>query len=338
MSVNSIRSEPLVLDDTDTSLILSAAKTALLLDNTQLGSSHVKVEAGHGLDQIAGGQTATSGDDKDKDELEQEDKPRSRIMAEYMARGYVIGDQALQRAIELDSKHGFSHRFTATLQSFDSKYHATDRAKAMDASYHVTDKAKAAWGGLQSYFEKAMGTPTGQRVRAFYTQTEKQIADIHNEARRLAEMRKQESGHSDQQKVTQVPGTDRTTCECGGNSSGCPCEQGKCACDGCAKASARSGQQQKVTRVSGTDRTTCECGGNSGGCPCEAGKCACDGCAKSSFQGDHTATGPAPDVSAATHLQPLGSNYPHEATGPAADITEQTGIAPVGGALGGQKS
>lgn len=284
--------------------LFSAAKTALLLDNTQLGSSHVKVEAGHGLDQIAGGKTTTSEDysGKDKDELEQEDKPRSRIMAEYMARGYSIGDQALQRAIELDSKHGFSERFTAALHSFDSKYKATDRAKAMDASYHVTDKAKAAWGGLQSYFEKAMGTATGQRIRAFYTQTEKQIADIHNEARRLAELHKQEQSEK----------------------------------SGQSNESAQSGQN-KVTQVPGTDKTTCGCGGESGGCPCEEGKCACQGCGKSSIQGDHTATGPAPDVSAASHLQPLGSNYPHEATGPAADITEQTGVAPVGGTIGGEK-
>ncbi|KAI9793218.1 MAG: hypothetical protein M1816_000639 [Peltula sp. TS41687] len=285
----------------------TAAKTALLLDNTQLGSSHVKVEAGQGLDQLAGGQTSTSGDDsgKDKDELEQEDKPRSRIMAEYIARGYAIGDQALQRAIEFDSKQGYSNRFTAALQNFDSKYHATDRAKAVDASYHVTDRAKAAWSGLQSYFEKAMGTPTGQRVRAFYTQTEKQIADIHSEARRLAEIHKEEQGEK--------------------SSAG-------------HSATDQSGQgQQKVTQVPGTDKTVCSCSGSTEGCPCDSEKCACDGCGKSSLKGDHTATGPASDVSAATHLQPLGSNYPHEATGAAADITDKTAVAPVGEKLGGEK-
>jgi hypothetical protein len=35
----------------------------------------------------------------------------------------VIGDQAAQRAIELDQKHGVSNRFLQTLQSIDQKYH-----------------------------------------------------------------------------------------------------------------------------------------------------------------------------------------------------------------------
>ncbi|KAI9830565.1 MAG: hypothetical protein M1826_004591 [Phylliscum demangeonii] len=235
----------------------TAAKTALLLDNTQLGTSHVKVEAGPGLAQIAGGKTASSDDSKDGD-LEQEDKPRSRILAEYLAHGYVIGDSAIQKAIELDHTHGVSSRFTHALQNFDDRFKATDRAKSADASYGVTDKAYAGWRGLQSYFEKALETPTGQRLRNFYTMTERQVLDIHNEARHLADLRKDESG----------------------------------------------GGENKPTQVSGSDKTT--------------------------YGQGHSATGPAADVAAGTHLAPLGSNLPGEATGAAADISASTGIAPVG--------
>lgn len=255
------------------------------------------MEASHSLDEIAGGKTAASADDgsKEGDEIQQEDKPRSRILAEYIAHGYTIGDKTIQKAIELDHKQGFSHRFTSALQNFDNKYKVTDKAKTVDASYGVTDKASAGWRSLQSYFEKALGTPTGQRLVSFYTQTEKQVLDVHNEARRLAEMKRQEHGGS-------------------GSGSGHGSE--------------------KVTQVPGTDKTTCTCSGDQGHCPCEPGKCACSGCAKSSVAGSgHTATGPAADIAAATHLQPVGSNYPGEATGPAADITQDTGVAPVGGAL-----
>ena len=73
-----------------------------------------------------------------KAEITQEEKPRARILAEYLAHGYVIGDATLQRAIELDSKHGVSSRFFTTLQGFDSKLHATDRAKATDQTYGIT--------------------------------------------------------------------------------------------------------------------------------------------------------------------------------------------------------
>ena len=274
-----------------------AAKTALLLDSTQLGASQVKVEAAPGLDQLASGKTGKVNEDSTKDggDIEQEDKPRSRILAEYMAHGYTVGDSAIQSAIELDKKHGFSHRFTSALSNFDNKVKASDRAKAVDASYGVSDRAKEGWRSLQTYFEKAIETPTGQRVRAFYAVTEKQVLDIHNEARRLADLRKQEQ-QSAGPKTTNVPGTDKTVCTCAGDSGNCPCEDGRCACQGCAKSS-MAGQRS-----------------------------------------GHTATGPAADVAAATHLNPLGSNLTHEATGPPADFTRDTKLAPTDDQIGGEKS
>lgn len=169
----------------------TAAKTALLLDNTQLGPSCVHVEAAHSLDEMAGGKAASAGDAKDEynHSLEQEDKPRSRIFAEYLAHGYTISDNAIQRAITLDQKHGFSQRFTNALSSFDKRYHATDKARDFNTSHGISDRALSAWRELNSYFEKALGTPTGRKVRDFYVQTDKQVRDIHTEARRLADLK-----------------------------------------------------------------------------------------------------------------------------------------------------
>lgn len=144
---------------------------------------------------MAGGKSAGAGDEHaEGDDIRQEDKPRSRIVAEYLAQGYVISDNAIQRAIALDNKHGVSTRFTSALTNFDSKYKATDKAKSMDASYGITEKVQAGWRGLHSYFEKALGTPTGQRIHAFYTQGDKQVRDVHVEARRLADMQSGKSG------------------------------------------------------------------------------------------------------------------------------------------------
>ncbi|EAW13879.1 putative actin cytoskeleton protein (VIP1) [Aspergillus clavatus NRRL 1] len=169
----------------------AAAKTALLLDQTQLGPSTVHVTAAHTLDDIAGDHAASAGAAKDENDqdLEQEDKPKSRIIAEYLAQGYVVSDNAIQKAITLDKKHGFSSRFTSALSNFDQKYHATDRAKGIDESYKITDKAASGWRGLHSYFEKALDTPSGRKIRDFYAQTDKQVRDIHTEARRLADMK-----------------------------------------------------------------------------------------------------------------------------------------------------
>jgi hypothetical protein len=64
----------------------TAAKTALLLDNTQLGPAQVQVKSAASLSELAGGGSA---DVHDGHEVSQEDKPRSRIVAEYLAHGCV---------------------------------------------------------------------------------------------------------------------------------------------------------------------------------------------------------------------------------------------------------
>eukprot|EP01065_Artemidia_motanka_P036360 TRINITY_DN44292_c0_g1_i1.p1 TRINITY_DN44292_c0_g1~~TRINITY_DN44292_c0_g1_i1.p1 ORF type:complete len:274 (+),score=5.07 TRINITY_DN44292_c0_g1_i1:40-822(+) len=179
----------------------TAAKTALLLDNTQLGSTQVQVSGSSSPDEPS--QHSTN-ETRDSDEITQEEKPRSRIVAEYLAHGYVIGDQAVQRAIDLDNKHGVSNRFLSTLQSLDSKYHATDKARSVDQSYGVTAKTTQATNsllsGLTSYYEKAVGTPTGKKLVDFYTQTSRQVQDIHAEARRLADLKKQDGAAAGSEK------------------------------------------------------------------------------------------------------------------------------------------
>lgn len=127
----------------------TAAKTALLLDNTQLGSTQVQVssasDAHHDDDHHV-----TSNTERDSDEITQEEKPRSRIVAEYLAQGYVIGDKAIQNAIDLDTKHGVSNRFLNTITNLNQKYHVEDKAKSVDQSYGVTPKAQGLWAGLAS--------------------------------------------------------------------------------------------------------------------------------------------------------------------------------------------
>ena len=179
-------------------------------------------------------------------------------MAEYLAHGYVISDQAIQSAISLDNKHGVSTRFTNALTAFDSKYKATDRAKGIDASYGIIDKANAGWKGINSYFEKALGTPTGQKLANFYTQGDKQVRDIHAEARRLADMKSGKGGGSlaENEKSMKNVGGEKTTCQCGGNDGTCPCAEGKCACSGCEK----SGLQGETTATGPADEVAATSG------------------------------------------------------------------------------
>lgn len=262
----------------------SAAKTALLLDNTQLGSSQVSVSSAANLDDLGSTSAANDTTGSDPNDISQEDKPRSRIVAEYLAHGYVISDNALQRAIQLDNKHGVSSRFTNALMTFDSKYKASDKAKGLDANYGITDKATQGWRGMTSYFEKAMGTPTGQKLASFYTQSDRQVRDIHAEARRLADLKagKNQGGKEDNEKNTHA----------GGQGGGSKAEN-----------------EKTMQKLPGSEMTTCGCAGATGECPCEEGKCACSGCGKGTIRGEKTATGPADDVAATAGMQPLGEKY-----------------------------
>lgn len=216
------------------------------MDNTQLGPAQVHVTSAASRDQLAGNKSVSSADEPAGEHIDQEDKPRSRIVAEYLAHGYVISDKAIEKALALDNQHGVSNRFLSALNNFDSKYKATEKAQAVDAKYGVSEKATAGWGTMNSYFEKALGTPTGQKLRSFYEQGNKQVLDVHNEARHLANLKagKQDthekpSGVTAESAEMEVVSQDgKTHCNCGGAEGKCPCPAGKCTCTSCSKNAA----------------------------------------------------------------------------------------------------
>jgi len=165
-------------------------------------------------------------------------------VAEYLAHGYVISDKAIEQALVLDKQHGVSQKFMNALTNFESKYKVTDKAVAADSKFGVTTTAQGAWNTLASYFDKAANTPTGQKLRVFYEQGNKQVMDVHNEARHLANLKTGKTGEGsatsskpsyEEAQMETVPGTDKTKCNCGADLGKCPCEAGKCACSSCPK-------------------------------------------------------------------------------------------------------
>jgi hypothetical protein len=218
----------------------AAAKTALLLDNTQLGPNSVHVSSAKSIDDLAGEKGTEEESSNDKHDVDQEEKPRSRILAEYLAHGYVISDKAIERALALDQQHGITSKFASTLKNIDNRLQATQKAQAVDAKLGVTEKAMAGWRGFNSYFEKAQGTPTGQKLRQFYEVGNKNVMDVHNEARHLADLKTKGSASGEKPSVEeagveQIPGTEKTKCNCGGTEGKCPCPPGKCGCTNCSK-------------------------------------------------------------------------------------------------------
>ncbi|KAI6041441.1 hypothetical protein EDC04DRAFT_1283478 [Pisolithus marmoratus] len=177
----------------------SAVKTALMLDGGALNGAtlHVTSDAEHAE------QAEPQEHPSPARHIEQSDKPRAGIAAEYLARGYKLSDHILQRAIEIDNKQGISKKFLSYMNGLDasigqralgpeqtvsgkvqSTFHqARDRAMSIDEQKGISKVA-------HEYYSKALASPVGQKVLSFYTNTSKQVLDIHEEARRIVEQHK----------------------------------------------------------------------------------------------------------------------------------------------------
>jgi len=142
-------------------------------------------------------------DDHTKTPIDQTDKPRAGIAAEYLAKGYELSDHILHRAIDMDNKQGISKRFLNYIKSLDTSLGAralgpdrtisgqiqstlgtaTQQARSMDEQKGISKTAG-------DYYSKALASPLGQKVFSFYTTTSKQVLDIHEEAKRIAAQHK----------------------------------------------------------------------------------------------------------------------------------------------------
>ena len=115
----------------------SAAKTALMLNGGTLDGTHLTITSDQ--EPVAARDEAAH----HEGHIDQSDKPRAGstylrphsaplsrscahgypptvVAAEYLARGYTLSDQILQRAIELDQQHGISNRFLSYIQGLDT--------------------------------------------------------------------------------------------------------------------------------------------------------------------------------------------------------------------------
>lgn len=174
----------------------SAAKTSLMLDGGTLDNAviQVTIPAASGDPQPSG--SPTTPEPGDHEVIKQEDKPRSAIAAEYLAHGYILGDQAIAKAIALDQKHGISAKFSNCFHKIQERAMKTTPAPANAGATPSPAPAKnlsSLINWSQPYYEKALNSKQGAKVKEFYTTTSKQVLDVHSEARRIAE---EKTGHS----------------------------------------------------------------------------------------------------------------------------------------------
>lgn len=69
---------------------------------------------------------------------------------------------------------------------------AATRAQSLDQQTGASTKLKSLCQLGNQYYEKALSSPHGSKVRDFYTKTSKQVLDVHAEAKRIAE---EKAGH-----------------------------------------------------------------------------------------------------------------------------------------------
>ncbi|KAJ9097561.1 hypothetical protein QFC19_006735 [Naganishia cerealis] len=191
----------------------SAAKTALMLNGGTLDGAHLEVTSSSPSTTAATGALPAGADAntpigvssitpgaEGAAHLEQEDKPKAGIMAEYLAAGYHMSDLLIERAIEMDRKQGISSRFMAYINQLDNKVgetvvgHPDQKASSILAGHLGTavhkakevDEQRGITARIMDVYSKALNSNTGQKVLQFYTSTTKGVMDVHEEAKRIA--------------------------------------------------------------------------------------------------------------------------------------------------------
>jgi len=177
----------------------SAAKTAVMLNGGTLDGSNITVHSDVPEDHADDHTAHHEGDHH----IDQSDKPRAGIAAEYLAKGYLLSDQILHKAIEIDNKQGISTRFLTYIKSLDKQVgeraigsgqtiSGTAQTRLQEA--HVQAEQKGYIKQATDYYTRAISSPIGQRVLAFYSTTSKQVTDIHEEAKRIADSQRASTG------------------------------------------------------------------------------------------------------------------------------------------------
>ncbi|OAX39885.1 hypothetical protein K503DRAFT_865072 [Rhizopogon vinicolor AM-OR11-026] len=193
----------------------SAANTALMLNGGTLGGEklHITSDVQHHNHQEQPERSSAP--------FDQSDKPRAGIAAEYLAKGYKLSDHILQRAIEIDNKQGISKRFVDYIRGLDTSL----GQKALGPEQTVSGKVQSTLKGAQDraktideqkgyskvaheYYSKAISSPFGKSVLDFYTNTSKQVLDIHEEARRMVDQHKDQPTTTSSATSTGATGSD----------------------------------------------------------------------------------------------------------------------------------
>lgn len=202
-----------------------AIETALLLNDAELDGVPIVVEeasasnAPPSYDELpdtkeVGDHKVQQGDatytgDEQYDDIIQEEKPKSAILAQLLAHGYNLSDNLIEKSIKFDQDKGYTTKFKSFIENLDSKYLHTQEPEST-ANKNISmlsNKFNSLASSFQNssyqqklnhYFEKAAQHPYGVKIHDFYKNLAKDVNDVHLEAKRLNELKKEKSLESSQ--------------------------------------------------------------------------------------------------------------------------------------------
>lgn len=191
-----------------------ALTTALLLNDAELDGVSISVKENSGLAPPSYGesgpakavsdnkiQSTTTGDAK-YDDINQEEKPKYAIMAQLLALGYQLSDKLIERAIAVDKDKGYTSKFKTFLADLDAKYihldqpdstanRGIERAQSTFNDLATSFNNSSYLSRLAQYFDRAASHPYGVKVHQFYQSLAKDVREVHEEAKRLTELRRE---------------------------------------------------------------------------------------------------------------------------------------------------
>jgi hypothetical protein len=183
----------------------SAISTALLLNGAEFEGSQIVV-----TEPESSGASKTAAESEEFNEaltnnsdIDQESKPKSTIIAELLANGYVLQSSLVEKAVQFDQQRGISDRFNQFISNLDNKYHLQEKNKQLvDQTNNLYEQANNQWDiqahwnqGIRtfnSYLDKFKHDKYGSQVHDFYTNVAKDVKSVNDEALRLAELKKQQ--------------------------------------------------------------------------------------------------------------------------------------------------
>ncbi|KAI8967684.1 hypothetical protein BDF20DRAFT_898705 [Mycotypha africana] len=178
----------------------SAAKTAALLSNALIDDSHIVAapyfDVPGSSEKEASSAAAAAGTNGTEEHENQESKPKTKILAEILANGYLLQDQVVAKGVEYDNKYHVSSRWNKLLNAvqtnvkhFDEKYRIWDKAVNLDQKYKITENVNKVTQTAQEKATQALQTglqsTPGQKAKDLADKTLHQIAAVHYEAKRI---------------------------------------------------------------------------------------------------------------------------------------------------------